>query len=163
MTDFMKVFFYQDIEQLQQVLETVALKSNRGVCETYNYCDFCKEPTCIVRKSKTPCADAFLACGANYVYVAKDKDADAVSEGYRRFVLYGINFVKVQLRNRESGEFSGELKSYIADIPLQVGDVVKIPARYGSFEGVVCQVDVPAMKLERRIGELLHITQIVTP
>lgn len=49
-----------DKENLQNILEREACKKNRGMCESYNYCDFCKEPQNIYRSSNTPCADAYI-------------------------------------------------------------------------------------------------------
>ncbi len=46
--------------KLQDLLEKQAIKRNRGMCESYNYCQFCKEPKEINRISDTPCADAYI-------------------------------------------------------------------------------------------------------
>lgn len=47
-------------EKVQHLLERQACKSNGGVCESYSYCKFCKEPKNFVRESSTPCADAYI-------------------------------------------------------------------------------------------------------
>lgn len=49
-----------DIENLQLILEKDACKKNGGMCESYNYCKFCKEPRKIFKSSNTPCADAYI-------------------------------------------------------------------------------------------------------
>ncbi len=47
-------------EEIQEKLEKEALKCNGGMCESYSYCKFCKEPRKMKRESSTPCADALL-------------------------------------------------------------------------------------------------------
>lgn len=50
-----------DKNVLQEILEQRALKgATKGMCEAYDYCDFCEEPTSFLRRSSTPCADAYL-------------------------------------------------------------------------------------------------------
>lgn len=73
------------------------------------------------------------------------------------------NFVNVQFRDRKSGEFSGREFSYIADVPLHKGDVVKVPTKYGTREGCISRVDVPIREIQCRVGELRHITEAATP
>lgn len=49
-----------DKENLQNILENRAVNSaSHGMCEAYDYCEFCKEPTSFIRRSDTPCADAY--------------------------------------------------------------------------------------------------------
>ena len=73
------------------------------------------------------------------------------------------NLVQVQFRDRKSGEFMGTEFSYIADVPLHKGDVVKVPTRYGTREGCISRVDVPINEIQCRVGELRHITEAATP
>ena len=73
------------------------------------------------------------------------------------------NFVNVQFRDRKSGEFMGTEFSYIADVPLNKGDVVDVPTRYGNREACVCRVGVPIGEIQCRVGELRHITDAATP
>lgn len=47
-------------EMLQYKLEREAIKQNGGICESYAYCRFCKEPKSFNRKSPIPCAEALL-------------------------------------------------------------------------------------------------------
>lgn len=47
-------------KQIQKLLEKSACKRNGGICESYEYCRFCEEPTEIFRNSDTPCADAYF-------------------------------------------------------------------------------------------------------
>lgn len=49
----------EDKKEVQRLLEKSACKRNGGICESYEYCKFCKEPTAINRDSETPCADAY--------------------------------------------------------------------------------------------------------
>lgn len=49
-----------DKEQIQKKLEKEAIKCNGGMCESYSYCKFCKEPRKFNRESITPCADALI-------------------------------------------------------------------------------------------------------
>lgn len=74
-----------------------------------------------------------------------------------------VNLVNVQFRDRKSGEFMGTEFSYIADVPLQKGDVVNVPTRYGTREGCICRVGVPLNEIRCRVGELRHITDTATP
>ena len=83
---FMQYFYYHDMESLQSVLEQIALKTNGGICESYNYCPYCKEPQCIVRTSSTPCAEAFLACGVDHVYSTYKDYGPALS--HRKIIKY---------------------------------------------------------------------------
>lgn len=78
-------FYYHDLPSLQTVLEEIAQRSNSGACETYNYCQYCEEPKCIIRKSHTPCADAFLKAGLCYV---RTKTQDPLCDTHTRFVKY---------------------------------------------------------------------------
>lgn len=45
---------------IQELLEKDACKKNGGICESYEYCRFCKEPKKLYRTSNTPCADAYI-------------------------------------------------------------------------------------------------------
>lgn len=74
-----------------------------------------------------------------------------------------VNLVNVQFRDRRCGEFMGAEFSYIADVPLQKGDVVNIPTKYGTREGCVSRVGVPLNEIQCRVGELRHITETATP
>ena len=49
-----------DKNVLQEILERKKKKKNGGMCESYNYCKFCKEPKIIDRIGDTPCADAYI-------------------------------------------------------------------------------------------------------
>lgn len=71
--------------------------------------------------------------------------------------------VSVQFRDRKSGAFTGREFSYIADVPLQKGDVVTVPTKYGTREGCISRVGVPVGELQCRVGELRHITEAATP
>ncbi len=74
-----------------------------------------------------------------------------------------VRLVNVQFRDRKCGEFSGREFSYIADVPLNKGDVVNVPTKYGPREGCISRVDVPIGDIQCRVGELRHITDSATP
>ena len=72
-------------------------------------------------------------------------------------------YVWVQFRSKtRSSVFGGPCYTYIADTPLEVGDIVKAPTKYGDQEAFVCRVDVPEAVAARFHGELRHITEPVT-
>lgn len=74
------------------------------------------------------------------------------------------DLVEVQFKSRyKKDEFGGNAYTYIADVPLQVGDIVKAPTKFGESEARVCRVDVPVTDLHCRVGELRHITEPGTP
>lgn len=71
--------------------------------------------------------------------------------------------VAVQFRSRYNPEkFSGGEYTYIADVPLSEGDIVKVPTKFGESEARVSRVDVPLDELKCRVGELKHITEAPT-
>ncbi len=74
-----------------------------------------------------------------------------------------VNIVNIQFRDRRSGEFMGREFSYIADVPLEKGDVVNVPTKYGPREGCISRVGVAISELQCRVGQLLHITDSATP
>lgn len=74
-----------------------------------------------------------------------------------------MNLVQVQFESRwRQGTFNGAGYTYIADHPLQVGDLVKVPTKYGEATAKVCRVDVPVEEIGCRVGELKHITEPAT-
>lgn len=73
------------------------------------------------------------------------------------------NIVQVQFEDKRTpGYFSGGLYSYIGDHPLQVGDIVKVPTKFGESRAKVCRVNVPVTEIHCRVGELKHITEPAT-
>lgn len=70
------------------------------------------------------------------------------------------NIVQVQYENK-SGGYDGREFSYVADVPLKVGDIVKAPTKYGDRQARVCRVDVPILSIGCKAGELRHITEAV--
>ena len=50
--------------------------------------------------------------------------------------------VKVQFRNRFTGEYSGAEYSYYAEEDLQVGDEVTVPTKFGDSGGKITQINV---------------------
>lgn len=71
--------------------------------------------------------------------------------------------VQVQFESRRNpGTYSGGAYTYIADVELAVGDVVKVPTKYGDSAAKVCRVDVPIGEIQCRVGELKRIAGPVT-
>lgn len=71
--------------------------------------------------------------------------------------------VAVQFRSRyKQDTFSGREFTYIADVPLSVGDIVNVPTKYGTSEARVSRVDVQITEIACRVGQLLHITEAPT-
>lgn len=75
-----------------------------------------------------------------------------------------FNLVQVQFKSRyKPNTFTGTAYTYIADVPVDVGDIVKVPTKFGEGEARVCRVNVPVTELPCRVGELKHITEAATP
>lgn len=73
------------------------------------------------------------------------------------------NLVYVQFESRyKPGTYTGGTYSYIADIPLEVGDTVKVPTKFGETTAKVVRVNVPVTEIGCRVGELRHITEPAT-
>lgn len=73
-----------------------------------------------------------------------------------------MNIVQVQFKNRYGGGFYGVNRySYIAEVPVVVGDIVNVPTRRGKSEARVVAVDVPESELPAWLTaeQLLHITE----
>lgn len=70
--------------------------------------------------------------------------------------------VQVQFKNRFSGQYSGREYTYIADIPVQVEDIVKVPAGNGTSEAKIVRVDVPESEIPAWM-QLKHITEPASP
>lgn len=77
------------------------------------------------------------------------------------------NIVSVQFKRRnwhgQGDEFGGACYSYITDVPLCVGDVVKVPTKYGDNDARVVRVDVPDAEVAAIYDQLRHITEPATP
>lgn len=74
-----------------------------------------------------------------------------------------MTIVSVQFKNRHSEGYGGKEYTYLADIPVSVGDIVNVPTKYGDSEAMVRKVDVPVTDIQCRVGELKHITEHGTP
>lgn len=73
-----------------------------------------------------------------------------------------MNIVQVQFKNRYGGGFySATRYSYIAEVPVAVGDIVNVPTRNGPGEAKVVAVDVPESELPAwlSVDKLQHITE----
>ena len=63
---------------------------------------------------------------------------------------------------RKPGTYNGKEYSYIADVPLAVGDVVNVPTSSGDSSARVSCIDVPISEIGCKVGELRHITEAPT-
>ena len=70
--------------------------------------------------------------------------------------------VQVQFKNRFSGQYSGKAYTYIADFPVQEGDIVTVPAGSGTSEAKVVRTDVPESEIPAWM-QLKHITEPASP
>lgn len=74
-----------------------------------------------------------------------------------------VQLVAVQFRSRYNKDSYSEREfTYIADVPLAVGDIVKVPTKFGESEGRVSRVGVSIGEIQCRVGELKHITESPT-
>lgn len=72
------------------------------------------------------------------------------------------NYVQVQFKSRFREGYDGPCYTYIADVPLQEGDIVTVPTKFGTGEARVARINVPESEL-KFYGELRHITEPATP
>ena len=70
--------------------------------------------------------------------------------------------VQVLFKNRFSGQYSGKPYTYVADIPVQIDDIVQVPAGSGTSEAKVVRVDVPESEVPAWM-QLKHITEPASP
>ena len=73
-------------------------------------------------------------------------------------VLIVADIVHVQFKSRYRDEYGGPAYTYLADVPLCVGDIVKVPTKFGDSEARVSRVGVPESELQFH-GDLRHITE----
>lgn len=73
--------------------------------------------------------------------------------------------VQVQFKSRYGDGYGGQHYTYVADVPLSVGDVVTVPTQRGESEARVSRVDVPESELPKflKVDQLRHITEAGTP
>ena len=75
-----------------------------------------------------------------------------------------MEFVQVQFKSQYSDEFRGRAYTYIADVPVAVGDIVKVPTSSGTSEAKVCRVGIPEDEARNGYyGEFKHITEPAVP
>lgn len=55
--------------------------------------------------------------------------------------------IKVQFKNRFTGEYSGAEYSYYAEEDLQVGDEVTVPTKFGEAEGKITRINVSELEV----------------
>lgn len=74
-----------------------------------------------------------------------------------------MDIVQVQFKSKYGDTYGGRPYSYIADIPVQVGDIVKVPTSNGDGEAKVCRVGVTEAECGFPVDRLRHITEPATP
>lgn len=74
-----------------------------------------------------------------------------------------MSIVQVQFKRRYDDTYGGRAYSYVADVPVSVGDIVKVPTANGDGEAKVCRVDVPESECGFPVDRLRHITEPATP
>lgn len=74
-----------------------------------------------------------------------------------------MDIVQVQFKSRYNDTYGGRAYSYAADVPLKVGDLVKVPTANGDGEAKVCRVNVPEAECGFPVDMLRHITEPATP
>lgn len=72
------------------------------------------------------------------------------------------NLVQVQFKSRYKDGYGGACYTYVADVPLAVGDIVTVPTKFGESEACVCRVDVPEDEVKGFQDKLRHITEPAT-
>ena len=72
-----------------------------------------------------------------------------------------MNLVQVQFKSRYSNSFEGTAYTYVADVPVAVGDIVTVPTSKGDGEAKVCRVNIPETELPKWLtpDKLRHITK----
>ncbi len=73
------------------------------------------------------------------------------------------NLVQVQFKSKYGNDYGGRSYTYVADVPLLVGDIVKVPTANGDSDARVCRIDVPESECGFPIDRLRHITEPATP
>lgn len=73
------------------------------------------------------------------------------------------NLVQVQFKSKYGDDYGGRPYTYVADVPLLVGDIVKVPTANGDSDARVCRIDVPESECGFPIDRLRHITEPATP
>lgn len=71
-----------------------------------------------------------------------------------------IDIVTVQYEARmEPGTFGGREYTYYAEVPLKVGDVVKVPTKFSSSLARVVRVGIPEYRVDNTLKRSMrHIT-----
>lgn len=73
------------------------------------------------------------------------------------------DLVQVQFKSRYNDTYGGRPYTYAADVPLQVGDIVKVPTANGDGDAKVCRINVPETECGFPLDRLRHITEPATP
>lgn len=135
-------------KQIQKLLEKSACKRNGGICESYEYCKFCAEPTKIYRKSDTPCADAFF----NLKEVNK-----MIKEYYKNKEYVKIGQERIKLWEKEYNTHYND-EEYLAEWydTLKVKDTFGMPKAKGLYISSIDQ------EIERKENARRKIKQIIS-
>ncbi len=73
------------------------------------------------------------------------------------------DIVQVQFKSRYGDGYGGAAYTYRTAVPLVVGDIVKVPTKYGDSDAKVVRIDVPEDEIPKFCGELRTITEPATP
>ena len=74
------------------------------------------------------------------------------------------DLVQVQFESRANpGSYNGGNYTYIASMPLHVGDVVNCPTKYGQRLAKVVRTGVQIGEIQCRVGQLQKITEPAIP
>ncbi|WP_418710783.1 hypothetical protein [Allofournierella sp.] len=76
-----------------------------------------------------------------------------------------MDIVAVQYEARmEPGVFGGREYTYFAEVPLQMGDVVHVPTKFGSSLARVVRVGIPEYRVDDKVKQIMrHITNKPVP
>ena len=74
-----------------------------------------------------------------------------------------MDIIQVQFKSKYGDTYGGRPYSYVADIPVDVGDIVKVPTSNGDGEAKVCRVGVTEAECGFPVDRLRHITEPATP
>ena len=65
----------------------------------------------------------------------------------------------VKFKSKYSDTFSGRSYTYITDLPLKVGDIVRVPTSHGEGTAQVCDINIPASEVDADV--LPHLKAIL--
>jgi hypothetical protein len=140
-----------DKNVLQEILEREACRKNGGMCESYNYCKFCKEPKIIDRISDTPCADAYIDM----------KDVTNVLKKHQDDKEYiKVNTEKIKIWRKELNEKWNDddyLNEWYSD--LKSCDTFGMPKRKGGVYSVLENETINRENIRKKISDFIELEE----